>query len=127
MSLLVDDSSRHDIKWTTPISKLIRNDFVLEDEYATNHLTIEDALSHRSSMPGHDLSYESTHFDRKATVKDNVQSMRFLPLTAEPLTKFQYCNLMCMAASHVIETLTGEWLGDVIARLIWKPLGMTAT
>ena len=110
-----------------PISQLIRDDFVLEDDYYTNHITIEDALSHRTGMPRHDKAYGGHYSGHKVTVKDIVRSLRHLPLTAEPRTKFQYCNTMFVAASHIIETLTGRWLGDLLAELIWKPLGMNAT
>lgn len=42
-SLLVDDDEKYPhIKWTTPLSELIRDDFVLQDEYATLHVTLED-------------------------------------------------------------------------------------
>ena len=34
----------------------MRDDFVRPDEYTTFHATIEDALSHRTGMPRHDLS-----------------------------------------------------------------------
>ena len=62
MSLLVDDTTNYsNIEWSTPISKLIRDDFVMEEEYATGHITIEDALSHRTGMPRHDASCKS-HF-----------------------------------------------------------------
>jgi len=128
LSLLVDDNDEYSqVQWETPISQLIRDDFVLEDDYYTNHITIEDALSHRTGMPRHDKAYGGHYSGHKATVKDVVRSLRHLPLTAEPRTKFQYCNTMFVVASHIIETLTGDWLGDLMAKLIWKPLGMTAT
>jgi len=50
-----------------------------------------------------------------------------LKLTAEPRTTFQYCNLMFVVASHVVETLTGMWLGDFLKERIWEPLGMKST
>jgi len=56
-----------------------------------------------------------------------VQSLRYLPLTAEPRTKYQYCNLMFMTASYIVEVLEGKWLGDVLKKRIWGPLGMTST
>ena len=58
MSLLIDSEEEpyKDIKWTTRISNLISNDFVLPDYYATTHTTLEDALSHRSGMPRHEWS-----------------------------------------------------------------------
>jgi CubicO group peptidase (beta-lactamase class C family) len=57
LSLLVDDddNSSH-VKWTTPISQLIPDDFVLEDDYSTRHVTFEDAATHRTGMPRHDFS-----------------------------------------------------------------------
>lgn len=74
-------------------------------------------------MPGHDLSYGGPNF----TIRDAVRSLRYLPLTAEIRTKFQYCNLMYIVVSHAIETITKNWLGDVLFKRIWKPLGMFHT
>lgn len=34
---------------------------------------------------------------------------------------------MYVTLSHVIETVTGKWLGDVMKEVIWKPLGMDTT
>lgn len=128
MSLLVDDNERYPkVQWDTPISQLIRTDFVLENEYATNHITIEDALSHRSGMPRHDLSYGGHYDGHKATAKDIVRALRYLPITAEPRTRFQYCNMMYVVVSHIIEELTAAWLGDTLYDRILKPLGMKST
>jgi CubicO group peptidase (beta-lactamase class C family) len=128
MSLLVDDNANFsNVQWKTPIAKLIPGDFILSDEYATNHITIEDALSHRSGLPRHDYSYGGNYDGKKPSVRGAVRALRYLPLTAEPRTKFQYCNMMYGVASHVIETLTGKWLGDVLKERIWGPLGMKAT
>ena len=74
-------------------------------------------------MPRHDASYGGKDF----AVKDVVRSLRNLPMTAELRTRWQYCNMMYMTLSHVIETLTGSWLGDVLWDRIWKPLNMTRT
>jgi CubicO group peptidase (beta-lactamase class C family) len=128
MSLLVDDNRKYPhVDWKTPISDLIRDDFVLEDEYATAHTTIEDALSHRTGMPRHDESYGGLYNGHKGTPRDLVRSLRYLPLTAEPRTRFQYCNMMFVVISHVIEALEGMWLGDFLRERIWKPLGMNST
>jgi CubicO group peptidase (beta-lactamase class C family) len=128
MSLLVDDNEKHpQVQWETPIHQLLPDDFMLENEYATNHTTIEDALSHRSGLPRHDQAYGSTSSGDKATVKDIIRSMRYLPLTAEPRTKYQYSNLMFMVAAHVIETVTSCKFNDLMREYIWKPLGMNST
>jgi CubicO group peptidase (beta-lactamase class C family) len=124
MAFLVDDNEKYpQIQWDTPINQLIRDDFVLENDYATNHITIEDALSHRSGLPGHDCSLGGPG----ATVKSVVQSLRHLPMSAEPRTKYQYCNAMFVVVSHVIETVTGRKLGDLMKEWIWSPLGMDST
>ncbi|PYI07577.1 beta-lactamase/transpeptidase-like protein [Aspergillus sclerotiicarbonarius CBS 121057] len=125
-TLVSDNTNYPQVQWDTPISQLIRDDFVLHDEHATTHTTIEDALSHRSGLARHDQAY-GNHLPRDTAVREIVRQLRHLPLTAPPRTKFQYCNLMYIVASHIIETLTGEWLGDTLAREIWHPLDMHAT
>lgn len=52
VSLLVDDNEQYpSIQWTTPVSEIIRDDFVLSDPTYTENVTIEDILSHRSGLP----------------------------------------------------------------------------
>ena len=111
------------MSWTTPISQLIRDDFVLEDDYSTLYVTLQDALLHRTGLPRHDLSPRSG----EESVKDVVRSLRYLPMTEPLRTTFQYCNLMYVTIGHVIETLTGQWEGDFLAQRIWEPLNMTST
>jgi len=125
LALLISSSANttSPLTWQTPISTLLPSDFVLPSDYATLHTTLEDAASHRTGMPRHDLSYGGPG----SSVRDVVRSLRHLPMTAEPRTTWQYCNIMYTALSHVIETLTGKWLGDVLLERMWKPLGMTRT
>lgn len=121
------------LAWDTPVHELIPEDFVLSDAWATAHVTLEDALSHRTGLPRHDKA--STHRvlagtgeKRNATVRDGVRFLRYMPLNAAPRTKWQYCNQMYVAATHVVETLTGgRWMGDVLREWIWEPLGMRST
>lgn len=124
MSFLVDDNENYpEVQWDTPIYQLIRDDFVLENDYATTHTTIEDALSHRTGLPGHDRSWGFPN----GTVQSAIRNLRHLPMTAEPRTQYQYCNAMFVVASHIIETVTGKKLGDLMREWIWKPLGMDST
>ena len=95
----------------------------MSDEWATSHVTLEDALSHRTGMPRHDLSYR----EPSTTVQDAVRKLRRLQMTAEPRARFQYCNMMYIGVSHFIETWTGKWLGETLRERIWKPLGMNST
>ena len=111
------------MKWTTPINQLIRADFVLEDEYATSHTTIEDALSHRTGFAGHDLIVGQAN-DTPSKV---VQRMRYLPMTAEPRTQWQYCNMMYAVITDLIQTITGKDLETLLRDNFWEPLGMAST
>ncbi|KAI8960471.1 beta-lactamase/transpeptidase-like protein [Daldinia sp. FL1419] len=119
------------LSWQTPISHLLRDDFVLGDEYKWEqaHLTLEDALSHRTGFPRHDKALAKRYGDdlHPGTVRDVVRSLRHLPMVSEPRVVWRYCNLMYMVAAHVIQTLTGEWLGSVMKEKIWEPLGMNST
>ncbi|KAJ5552355.1 beta-lactamase/transpeptidase-like protein [Penicillium frequentans] len=120
LAKLIEDPSRK-IQWDTPISQLIPGDFALQDKGTGDQVTVEDALSHRTGLPSHD------HASSRTSVRENVRQLAHLPLTAKIRTKFQYNNLMYVVASHVIETLTGQWLGDCLARYFWEPLGLDNT
>ena len=122
-SLLVDDDKYSPrIKWTTPLAQLIPEDFAVQDEYASSHITLEDALSHRSGLPGHMLT-----LGRKGSVRDIVRSLRHLPMEKEIRTTWQYSNAMFIAVSHAIEKVTGKSLDEFLHERIWDPLGMDCT
>ncbi|KAJ5689034.1 hypothetical protein N7462_003426 [Penicillium macrosclerotiorum] len=128
-----DDQDRR-LSWRTPISSLIREDFVLQDEWATAHLTLEDALCHRTGIPKHDAAYlryvRPDGFDgprRLISLREMVRNLRHLPMANEPRTAYCYSNLMFATLSHVAETLTGQWLGDALRTWLWAPLGMNNT
>lgn len=111
------------MKWSTPLSQLLPGDFALNKDYETTHITLEDALSHRSGLARHDLAYG---WDNASTL-DIIRTMRHLPLSAEPRTKWQYCNLMYGTVGAAIEKLTGKDLETVMGEFFWRPLGMLST
>lgn len=112
------------VEWTTPLSQVIRDEFVMASDYATTHITLEDALSHRTGLPLHDLSRGRRN---ATTPADTVRGLRHLPLAAEPRTRFQHSNIMFVTVDYAIERLTGLTLGDFWHNIIWTPLGMTST
>ena len=60
LSLLVDDNEEYpDVQWNAPVSKLIRDDFVLSDSRYTEEVTVEDILSHRSGLPEYNSIFSS--------------------------------------------------------------------
>ena len=111
------------IKWTTPIADVLGDDFVLTDEYATSHMSIEDALSHRSGLPAHDVSYGWA----SQSPLHCIRSLRHLPFSTNFRTGWLYNNILYGAVGAVIERLTGKELSDVLEDWFWKPLGMTST
>lgn len=108
--------------WKTPISEIIGDDFILQDEWATRHMTLEDAASHRTGLPRHDFSWITANDSR--TVPDIVRNLRNLPPTAEPRETFQYCNLMYIALTEVLEKLTGTDWWSAASSILFRPLGM---
>jgi CubicO group peptidase (beta-lactamase class C family) len=118
-----DEVGFPDISWSSPLSKLLPGYFALEDDYYTSHITLEDALSHRSGLPRHDLAYGWDNADPI----DVILTMRNLPLTAEPRTKWQYCNIMYAAVGQAIGMRGNLRFGDALKKLIWEPIGMIST
>ncbi|KAA8645612.1 hypothetical protein EYZ11_003496 [Aspergillus tanneri] len=127
VSLAIDErkSSSSPINWDTPISSLIRDDFILADDHTTCNTTIEDALSHRSGLPTH--VYATLLANPNETLRHAVRNLRHLPLACAPRTTFAYSNQMYMAISHVLEQINGESLGTTLQKQIWTPLAMHDT
>lgn len=119
--------SKDPLTLRTKIQSLIREDFVLQDDYATKHVTLEDALSHRTGMPCHDDSVGGTVDGKNDDLSNNARRMRHLPLTAELREKWQYSNIMYNVVSYVVETISSCWLGDFFRNNFWQPLGMNST
>ncbi|KAM3473138.1 hypothetical protein MY8738_008517 [Beauveria namnaoensis] len=113
--------------WTTPMSSIIPDDFVLSDEWATKHITLDDAISHRTGLPRHDYTWQYMTNGTHTPIRDVVRNLRNLAFTAEPRTVYQYSNLMYIALSHVIETLAKKPLKATFKEIIWGPLNMTST
>lgn len=124
-SLLIDDAvtgpQGTPVAWTAPMQDLIPEDFVLQSEYATENVTIENCLSHRSGMPTHQGCL-GNH-----SVKESTRNMRHLSINKTPRTTWQYSNHMYWAVSHMIEVVSGKDLETFMTERLWKPLGMDAT
>ncbi|KAH8703836.1 beta-lactamase/transpeptidase-like protein [Talaromyces proteolyticus] len=128
-ALVIDDESSNpsesQLKWDTPISSVIPDDFVLADPYATANTTFEDALSHRSGQPAHFMRLRFARTDESTQFA--VRALRHMPLAYAPRTTFEYNNFMYIAVSHALEQRTREALGSFMKRRIWEPLGMRDT
>lgn len=73
------ESADHAVSWQTPLADLIKEDFVLdqstpEGRWATTHVTLEDALSHRSGLGRHELAW----INGFTSIRDIVRSLRYV-------------------------------------------------
>ena len=116
-------SSKSPLSLKTKIQSLIPENFVLQDDYATQHVTLEDILSHRTGMPLHNNCMGGPD----DTLSKLVRRLRHLPMTAEIREKFQYSNIMYLALSYVVETISGSWLGNFYREHFWRRLEMHST
>jgi CubicO group peptidase (beta-lactamase class C family) len=112
------------IKWDDLVVDYLP-DFKLADPYITNHLTIEDLLTHRSGLGtfyGDLLWYET---DRSPS--DIIHRMRYLPISNRFRDQFGYQNNMYLIAGEIIKKVSGQAWEDYLSQEILLPLGMTNT
>ncbi|KAK3191425.1 hypothetical protein K4F52_002636 [Lecanicillium sp. MT-2017a] len=125
------DSKEHPLLakgWATPVTKILPDEFVLPDEWATKHITLEDLVCHNSGIDRHDFSIPALDRDGAAvTLTDQIRKMRRLSFKSEPRAEHSYCNYGYLTLSCVIEKVTGKAFKDVLRDLVWKPLGMDST
>lgn len=99
----------------------------MQDDWSTDHLTLNDAVSHRTGLGDHDGSLSHKINGKNATVRDLVRNIRNLQAASPPRTDFIYCNYMYTVITHVVETVTGKPLRDLFKSMLWDPLGMKST
>ncbi|KAG6916502.1 hypothetical protein DXG01_006501 [Tephrocybe rancida] len=111
------------LSWTSKIAPLTPG-WHLADKIATDHLTILDAMSHRSGLPPHDLSYKLS--DNTSSIVEKMKHLRF---SAEFRDRFQYCNTMYALLSTLPERVlpSKTSFNAYVKQHILDPLGMNAT
>lgn len=127
VACIVNDEEFPNVQWTTPVSKLLPDDFVLEDPEYTKNVTIEDILSHRSGMPRHDASYLGVRAKEPDNAISITRNLRNLPLNKPLRTTYQYTNIMYTVATHLVESVTGKKYAEYLRKKLWEPLGMSDT
>lgn len=119
VALLVDEGK---LEWDKPVREYVP-EFVLDDAYATQHVTARDMLSHRTGMPRHDLAAWRLDMPRAEFIK----RMKHLKFSASFREKFQYNNLMYYATAYLVEKVAGQRWEDFVHDRIFAPLGMEAS
>ncbi|KAF7290005.1 hypothetical protein HMN09_01305200 [Mycena chlorophos] len=106
----------------TTLRDLLPEEWLLEDEWATEKADLRDLLSHRTGLPAHDLSYSP--YDSPADV---VTKVRHLRAANELRAQYEYTNLMYIVGAHIIFKYSGLDYRDFVAKRIFKPLGMSSS
>lgn len=119
IALLVDENK---LDWDTPIRDYAP-EFILDDAYATQHMTIRDLLSHRTGLPGH--FWATYRLD--VELAELVRRMKYLKFNSSFRDKWQYNNALYMATAYLIEKLSNQTWQDFFHERIFSPLGMTAS
>ncbi len=98
--------------------------FRLQDALAGERITLADMLTHRSGLPRHDAVW---YGDSGLTRAELVGRLATLEPTARFRSRFQYSNLMFVAAGHVAEVASGQSWEQLVRDRVLEPLGMDRT
>jgi CubicO group peptidase (beta-lactamase class C family) len=111
------------LEWDRPLRDYVPG-VRLHDPFVSDRLTIADLLSHRSGLPGHNITWLGQPGRSRAEI---VRCLRFLPLSRDLRQEFQYCNLGYLVAGYVVEALSGVPWEDFARGRLLEPLGMRRT
>lgn len=118
-ALLVDQDM---LKWDTPVRTYLK-DFKMFDPVATERLTIRDMLCHRSGLPRHEMVWYNSSRSRE----ELVNALQYLEPNEDFRNKWQYQNLMYMAAGYLVGQLKGTSWENVVQECLFNPLGMNSS
>src|SRR4030066_947972 len=107
------------MKWDVPVKEYVPA-LRLYDDYAGNHITMRDLLTHRSGLPQHYRMY----FNRQISREEIMERLRFLEPSRGFREAFQYSNLNYMIAAYILEKATENTWEDIVRRKIFNPLEM---
>lgn len=99
-------------------------EFTMYDACMSDHLTVCDALSHRSGLPRHDLMWLN---QPELNIHEIIERLRYLPLAFEPRTRMHYQNHMFTLASVLVERVSGMPWQRFVETRIFAPLGMKSS
>jgi CubicO group peptidase (beta-lactamase class C family) len=114
--------NKKNISWDDPVRKYLQ-DFRLNTQYVSDNATIGDFFAHRSGLPdaaGDDL--EDLGFGRN----EIIARLRLVPLDRFR-NSYHYANFGLTIGAEAVAAAEGEAWESLADRLLFRPLGMTAT
>ena len=120
MKLIEEDT----VHLEDPVQKYIPW-FTLKDKEAASKITIKHLLTHSSGMSTYSgLSISDKESKDLKAIKNNVESLSNVALTAPPGEKHQYSNANFLILGAVIEEVTNQTYSEYMKREVFLPLGM---
>jgi CubicO group peptidase (beta-lactamase class C family) len=114
---LVDEGKMY---WDDAVSKHLPG-FRLSDPVANQTVAIRDLLSHRTGLIRHDQLWLRTGWGRD----ELIRRIGVVPVTYPIRTRFEYQNIMFLAAGMAAGNAAGTSWEDLVQKRIFNPLGMT--
>jgi CubicO group peptidase (beta-lactamase class C family) len=115
---LVDEGK---LSWDTPIVRYLP-DFILNDTYAQDHVTLRDLLAHRSGLK----KFDGELLGRVGYSNNEImQRMQYLEPGASFREKYLYSNAGYFIAGEVAAKADNRSWEDLTDARIIQPLGMT--
>jgi CubicO group peptidase (beta-lactamase class C family) len=114
--------SEQRLDWTKPVRDYLP-EFRLHDPVATERVTIQDLLCHRSGLPRHDW----VHLPGDRSPAELLAPLRHLELSRDIRATWQYNNLCYNAAGLLIERLSDQSYEAFIRSRLTDPLKMTVS
>jgi len=116
MAILADEGK---LDWDKPVRNYLP-ELMLHDAYATAHIRPRDLVSHQSGLPRHDMVWYGSPLSRKEIFERLLHLEPSRPLHG----KYQYNNLMFLAAGVLIERVSGATWEEFVRKRILDPLEM---
>lgn len=126
LALLVE---RGDLKWETPLKKLLPDAAPTMDA-AYRDLTLVELLAHRAGVPA--MTAPDATLNRCAALdmapteqrRHFARAVLALPPSSKPRGELVYSNAGFVLAGHVAEVATGKPWEELMEKLLFGPLGM---
>ncbi len=116
VGLMVEDGK---MKWDDPVSKHLPG-FKMNDRLADHEITLRDSLCHRHGLARHDVLWIKTPWSREEILK----RIAYLPPSTSFRSKFEYNNLLFLAAGEAAGKANGTPFEEIVQKRIFTPLGM---
>ena len=107
------------LEWDIPVKKYLP-DFKMWDDFATERLTLRDCLTHRSGLPGHDMLWFGSNFNRR----EILERLRYLEPVCDLRISFHYQNLMFVGSGDPGRGNYRNQLGTIRSNKNLNQLGM---